>query len=620
MGTRLRTNPGTIIYSVNTGQSSGPDRGRDEMIYRGVVGYGGTIDLTPTANYLQADAGVQGFNQAQDMDFNAMVAAAENTPAQLTQDQYDAMVKEIKALNDNELLSSDDIRIGTSNILSQNGIVNDQSSLFSGSDAGGLLSKRFVIIDPEAGGAESGAGQESADTDDAADTITGSAQDSDLLDNNVDTTIVTDGAANAESILASGAATAGTNQSQEGVFSAADAIYQDYLQNPDKYVTGNIVERQLHEAALNETDPAIKASLIAEFEKYTGQPFDPSNPPMPIVKRVGMGLQRDADGNLVEGDYVGVYNAGSKTFTMADGRTIKWNGVSSVGDDGNMIVPQDGASYSLMGEYDADGNLNTRRGGIEGVVAGPPSDNGNQNANANGTPTEEGLLTIFVNQGLPGLQGALVTANMSLEDALASFPGLATAVNASGNSNSGNSNIVSGGGGNDVNNNNNNANNNNNNNVAGGGNVNSTNTSLNGTNNNNATNNSNNSGNLTNNNVNGGGDGNTNVNNNSTTSNAGGGVLTGGNNTGGAVITSGTNNTSGGTNNVTGNTNTGTGSGAGVFGTSIGPGSGPGTVNNINKEIMLNVMNEAPSVSEFFQSDIDSIKLDPTSLYYRLFA
>ena len=590
VGNSLRNRVGTIVYTP-VGAGGNPLSETDQM--KGVIGYGGTIDLTPTANYLQADAGVQGFNQAQEMDFNAMVAAAENTPAQLTQDQYDAMVKEIRALNDNELLSSDDIRIGTSNILSQNGIVNDQSSLFSGSDAGGLLSKRFVIIDPEAGGAESGAGQESADTDDAADTITGSAQDSDLLDTNVDTTIVTDGAANAESILASGAATAGTNQSQEGVFSAADAIYQDYLQNPDKYITGNIVERQLHEAALNETDPALKAALITEFENYTGQPFDPSKPPLPIAKRVGMGLQRDAEGNLVEGDYVGVYNAGSNTFTMADGRTIAWNGESTVGADGNAIVPQDGASYSLMGEYDADGNLNTRRGGIEGVVAGPPSDNGNQNANADGTPTEEGLLTIFVNQGLPGLQGALVNANMSLEDALASFPGLAEAVNASGNSNSGNSNIVSGGGGNDVNNNNNATNN---------------------------ANNNNNSGNLTDNNVNGGGNGNTNVNNNSTTSNAGGGVLTGGNNQGGAVITGGTNNTSGGTNNVTGNTNTGTGLGAGVLGTSIGPGSGPGTVNNINKEIMLNVMNEAPSVSEFFQSDIDSIKLDPTSLYYRLFA
>ena len=439
---RLSANPGTIVYSV--ANSAGNASPSTDGVRGVVMAGGGILDLSPNSLDAQTlglggvGVGASAFDQAQEMDFNAMVAAAENTPAQLTQDQYDAMVKEIKALNDNELLSSDDIRIGTSNILSQNGIVNDQSSLFSGSDAGGLLSKRFVIVDPV--DADSG-GQETSDLDDA------SSDSGDLLDSNVDTTVSTDaGAASAESILSSSAETAGTNQSKEGVFSAADAIYQDYLQNPDKYVTGNVLERQLHEAALNETDPALKASLIAEFENYTGEPFDPTNPPMPIGKRVGMGLQRDSDGNLVEGDYVGVYNAASNTFTLPNGMTIKWNGASSVGDDGQMIVPQDGASYSLMGEYDADGNLNTRQGGIEGVVAGPKANDGNQNANADGELTENGLITILNTQGLAGLQGVLIANDISLEDAKTTFPGLAAAVDQLGNTNTGNSNIVSGGG------------------------------------------------------------------------------------------------------------------------------------------------------------------------------
>lgn len=598
MGTRLRTNPGTIVYSVNTGQSSGPDRGRDEMIYRNVVATDGSLlPLDLVGNSLDAQAfglsgggaGVSAFDQAQEMDFNSMVDDAVANPTELTKEEYDSLLKEVGAIQRNELLSQQEQSNAISNLLTNAEIFHDPNTLNfrAGFDNGGLLSKRIKIIDPvdADGGAPAGGGQETSDLDDA------SSDSDDLLDGDVDTTVSADaGAASAESILSSSAETAGTNQSKEGVFSAADAIYQDYLQNPDKYVTGNVLERQLHEAALNETDPALKESLIAEFENYTGQPFDPSNPPMPIVKRVGMGLQRDADGNLVEGDYIGVYNAGSKTFTMADGRTIKWNGVSSVGDDGNMIVPQDGASYSLMGEYDEDGNLNTRRGGIEGVVAGPEANDGNQNANADGELTENGLITILNTQGLAGLLGVLITNDISLEDAKTTFPGLATAVDQLGNTNTGNSNIVSGGGNDTV--------------ITGGGGNDTVVTGGDG----NLT-----DGSLTGGGNNGDGDGLT---------GDGDGNLTGDGNKGGGDITDGTNVTSGGTTVVTGLTPTPTPNpGGGITGTTIGPGSGDGFGNRGgSRDDLIVIMNQAPSVSEFFQSDIESIKLDPTSLYYRLFA
>ena len=637
VGNSLRNRVGTIVYTP-VGAGGNPLSETDQM--KGVIGYGGTIDLTPTANYLQADAGVQGFNQAQDMDFNAMVAAAENTPVQLTQDQYDAMVKEIKALNDNELLSSDDIRIGTSNILSQNGIVNDQSSLFSGSDAGGLLSKRFVIIDPESGGAESGAGQESSDTDDAAETITGAAQDSDLLDDDVDTTITADGAAAAESILSSSAETAGTNQAQEGVFSASDAIYADYEANPDRYITSNTIARQLHQAAVMETDPVLKQALIDELFGYTQVPFDPDRPPLPIVKRVGMGYTRDDDGNLVPGAYIGVYDAASNKFKMPDGRMVAWNGESSTDTDGNLIVPQDGASYTLLGKYDADGNLDTRSAGIEHEVPGPEADDGLDMASADDELTEDGLITILNTQGLPGLQGILIVNDMSLEDAKTTFPGLAAAVDQLGNTNSGTNTVVSGGDSNAVTTT-----------VATDGSNNAVTTDANGSGANTTTvtgatdatgtvtgttdatgtvTGSTNVGGATvggtvtggtttgTTNTVGGANGDTTL-TNSTTTSSGGGVLTGGNNQGGSVITSGTNDTSGGTNNVTGNTNTGTGLGAGVLGTTIGPGSGPGLLGDEGTDDVSDVLNAAPINESIFANDIARIRLAPTGLMSRLF-
>lgn len=177
IGNSISNRLGTIVYTP-AGTGGNPLSENEQM--RGVVGYGGLINLTPGANYMQGDAGVQAFDQAQQMDFDSMVSDAVANPTSITQEDYETLLQEVGAIQRNPLLSQQDQINAISNLLTSAEIFHDPNSLdiLGGSDAGGLLTNRIKItpaVDP--GGTSN-----------------------DLLNNDIDTTVTNANAATANTV------------------------------------------------------------------------------------------------------------------------------------------------------------------------------------------------------------------------------------------------------------------------------------------------------------------------------------------------------------------------------------------------------------------------------------
>lgn len=222
MGSILGRSPGTIVYSLPNGNSGNPFSETDMM--RGVVGYGGEISLTPGRGLFGTqDAGALAFDQAQQMDFDKMVADAVSAPTNITQEDYELLLQEVGNIQRNVLLSEIDQKSAISNLLTSSEIFHDPSSLdiLGGSDAGGLLSKRIKITpNVEAGG----------------------SANNDNLDEEIDTTIsggtsATDAVIDA--LSNSGSTSLNTTDSDLSTVGIYDAARNAFLMSDGSYIDYN---------------------------------------------------------------------------------------------------------------------------------------------------------------------------------------------------------------------------------------------------------------------------------------------------------------------------------------------------------------------------------------------
>jgi hypothetical protein len=172
MGTSISRNPGTIVFNVANAPGIGPNTGGDRGV---VMADGGILDLSPNSldsimlGLGGSGIGASAFDQAQQMDFDGMVANSVANPTQITKQDYDQLIAEVGAVQRNPLLSAQDRVNAISNLLTSSEIFHDPNSLdvLGGSDAGGLLSKRIQIVPDTAGGADS----DSASDDSIADVV-----------------------------------------------------------------------------------------------------------------------------------------------------------------------------------------------------------------------------------------------------------------------------------------------------------------------------------------------------------------------------------------------------------------------------------------------------------------